>query len=66
MLPQRTAAFLYVTPYILVNVMCFREPVNFIFKARDLFSTDRSNIVGILEYHLVKEYGGVEVSSMCY
>lgn len=43
----------------------FGEPVDFRFNAPDLFSKDRSNIVGILEYHLVKQYDGVEVSSMC-
>jgi len=55
----------YVTPYILVNAMFFGEPVDFRFKARNLFSKDRSSIVGILDYHLMKQYGGVEISSMC-
>ena len=56
---------LYVTPYILVNAMFFGEPVDFRFNARDLFSKERGSIVGVREYHLMKQYGGVEVSSMC-
>ena len=43
----------------------FGEPVDFRFNARDLFSKDRCSIVGVREYHLMKQYGGVEVSSMC-
>ena len=43
----------------------YGELVDFGFNARDLFSKDRGTIVGILDYHLMKQYGGMDISSMC-
>jgi hypothetical protein len=46
-------------------MLFFGEPVDFRLNASDLFFKDRGSIVGVLECHLVKQYGAVEVSSMC-